>query len=1419
MQDVALEFMTNRPMPCTCSEIDVDYNTVQRPTEAQLRWAYFHRSERVRETKDRIDRLMKFHSSDVDTNVGGDDGDISLLRSLLLERSPECDSAKLKAYLGIRQNRQGKWVRRHFSQSRFPKLASKQNYSKSDQLNWCESKHSVTSLRKHRKKKILVSKGRQAMLRVSARAYEERKNQLIPLPFTPATQSRNPDSTPIIHTNCAILPKRTTRKVIRNGYYIGPALASGEISNLALNGDYLGSFATSSWKTKARGRKDAITAESTALHCWRTCYGQALCFTYENEERICRFEQAYNAIVIATSANCEDDEESVSTRWLKAGGKRWTRDPNISPALSIDGRRYDDLQRTPTISLKQMNAPLHCNGHVNGENNVEIYDQAVTWLTHVSRPSSVTSKNNSISDGPRGHCIERKLTNIDATVQEIEKVPHQDLMRKLQAIAHASPASAKYQSMQSKIKCMEGDGIAIVGNTQEGEIRANLPNTGVCDCPISYQIETDRGNPKLTHIDTTPSACSPPFAGVENETIKLNHHFNDSCLKYHGVMNTIFHSAEAMKKRRDNHSQFPTKREIQGNVTVLEETESETNRVLAHSDFLRNGGGCVDSGFVGTGQTEVNHFCKNDELSTNQDYRSDVLFHSIRDSSDLNIATFVKGSLVTCMLDPSAIDLDSTESDAGIDEVQCASQGHSMPMSPSVITRRYQQALNAIVAQNWNQVSYLINASPWLLEMKDVRNDQNLVHSLSLFGGGQNVAEFVGSLEKIQPLPKQLLQSIIAYEPHVVHKLDIEGNLPLHMAAASGNIIMIRELGQRFSGAASVQNHSGLLPLHLAIMSCAFPPTHCQSVERIISLFPGAVFVKDNDGNTPLHVAAGTLRGNVGAHIIHQLVKGCHTLMLENSVFFERHSVREKITINADATTGNFPGDLQADPNFYIATNNEGETPLTRAIKSLAGRQVIEAFLETGGQLAALGTDSFSRNALHLALDKEFHDSAVVLSILKSTPITATIADGNGMLPIQLARMNSLQHEIILAIAVLDLPIDLGAKQAVIERYGFGASWWYLLCESDDMYVGAVTKILSLCSHPQKIALCLTEKGSGHGSKIAVTCATPLCKMELRRSLRVFGRFEVVGGEKKSHVFSRHVQRFDAIDYGTHEKPIQDGKKVDLVCYTDAKVYTRDAKHLHRCLLDTKLFEEMSYFTAAEIEANSPCGVAIQYCVAVNKSMMSLANVVAGMPNYHRYRSDSTILGRYFGKSRSIIRPIAQALTQMHAIDIIHGLVDSNHIGKFGGRWKILGLPGSIIRGENFAPCRLGLHSPPEAFVLAHSKRSRGFSHTSFAPSVKAEPSVDVWAFGKLMYEVLVGESLFMVFSDNDNFCASRCILTWNDENLKKVSNKLLDERIGSTGVDLISCCLCPKKSARTKSMSDILQHPFWRDENAFNLS
>ena len=84
------------------------------------------------------------------------------------------------------------------------------------------------------------------------------------------------------------------------------------------------------------------------------------------------------------------------------------------------------------------------------------------------------------------------------------------------------------------------------------------------------------------------------------------------------------------------------------------------------------------------------------------------------------------------------IDTDNTTSDISEsnDEELMKLRMGSLMLSPTVITQRYQQAVAAIEARNWDQVTYIINANPWLAEMSDLRNNQYLLHKLALYGAG-----------------------------------------------------------------------------------------------------------------------------------------------------------------------------------------------------------------------------------------------------------------------------------------------------------------------------------------------------------------------------------------------------------------------------------------------------------------------------------------------------------------------------------------------------------------------------------------------------------------------------------------------------------------------------------------------------------
>lgn len=1168
----------------------------------------------------------------------------------------------------------------------------------------------------------------------------------------------------------------------------------------------------------------------------------------EEEERIRRFEEAYRAIMLATYQD-NDEATIISSEWINSGGKRWSRDPNISSAVSVDGRVYDDLQRGPTVSRRGMLSSPDIFGNLRCRE--PLLDRGATWMVHVPRvkPSKTeTVKDKDETSSPsRGRGSQReknnrnvllspcqkKLSDIEQRVQKSAIRPKLDLAQNRKAVAQGP--NEGHSKMVSNIQQSK----ATLGVT--AETSSSKPpgcNNSVRQASISEVCTTPSqsttkatGKTKSCHdnTDVTPqstvrtSTLRRLFSGITDtpDNSKLN---TPDAVKRTGVkvMREMFEnqhksSSEARSPRSDPIASI-FGRQSRSSVE-FKHAQPKSGETLA-TPVGSFGPGRSSPSFLARVRDTFTVDSDEPENDSGSNRQSDTQEFNIQSSDPpdamsatlrkLDVTNLIRYSL-SQKEDGSIIDTDGTATDitGGFDEKYHMDEMGSLLMSPALLTKRYIQALEAIEQHNWEQVSYLINADPWLMEMKDLRNDQYLLHALALFGAGQHDEDD----ETVHPAPRELIEAMLEHDPYVVHKLDNEGNLPLHMAAASGNITMIRELGLRFPSAASVQNHDGFLPLHLAIMSCALFPTGEQAVSLILALFHGGVCVKDNEGNIPLHTAARTLKGDVGVDVIHQLMSVCNKLARENPIELKesmggnvkKPKYFDDTATTITTTTGPFTDtsgleDCLTGSLFCVAKNNSGDTPLAIAIKSLAGWQVIEALLNTnGGYLAVFEKNSAAQTALHLALEIDFNDASVVLAILKAAPSAAPIADGAGVIPIQLACTNCLPREIILAISIIDLPIDLGARQEEVLRNGFGASWWFLVCESDDRYVDIVTEILLMCSHPQKTALCLTRATHYGSNKTVISCATQQCKLALLSSLRFLGRFEFSEDEERGFRTPDFIQQFKATDFGTQEHPLDKERKVSLRCYMNDVEYIRETRHLNQIYLPENLFEDLEFFSLDEDESITPEDIQVKHCVSMATPSMTLARVVAGMPKDHEYRKDANSLGRYCGKVKHVLLQTAKALSHLHESAIVHGSVDSYHIGKFKDGWKLTGLLDSVAQQCKLPSRLVGLHCPPEAYSNDSST---------------ASPAHDVWSFGKLMYEVFVGESLFAPFQEEGREHIT--IISWNERHQSVIADELFGARVGSTGIDLITRCLYATVEDRLGSMTFVLQHPFWKDENAF---
>ena len=355
-------------------------------------------------------------------------------------------------------------------------------------------------------------------------------------------------------------------------------------------------------------------------------------------------------------------------------------------------------------------------------------------------------------------------------------------------------------------------------------------------------------------------------------------------------------------------------------------------------------------------------------------------------------------------VEQGVIDTDGTTSDAsysGMDPTLLA----SLMLSPDILQKRLHQAVSAIEGKHWDQVKYLLSANPWLAEMCELTTNQYLLHKISFFGASA---------------PKELCAHLIEMFPSAVYKFDQDGNVPLHLAAAAGHLKMIRMLGEKFESGASIRNEDGMLPLHFTIASYADfegsydddnedenQPSPMRVIKTMLTFFPTAVAIGDNDGNLPIHVAAECLHGGFGVDVIYILLDEADRQLKDPYGARFYNKVKLEDIVNDDISGSTIPADgetassTEEDIHCNMVKNDFGETPLLAAVRSRQGWDVIEALVSgPGGYKAALYEDSEKNNVLHLLLG-EYQNPAAALSILKIVPETATMRNKDGMLPIE----------------------------------------------------------------------------------------------------------------------------------------------------------------------------------------------------------------------------------------------------------------------------------------------------------------------------------------------------------------------------------------------------------------------------------
>ena len=437
----------------------------------------------------------------------------------------------------------------------------------------------------------------------------------------------------------------------------------------------------------------------------------------------------------------------------------------------------------------------------------------------------------------------------------------------------------------------------------------------------------------------------------------------------------------------------------------------------------------------------------------------------------------------------------------------------------------------------------------------------------------------------------------------------------------------------------------------------------------------------------------------------------------------------------------------------------------------------------------------------------------------------------------QIACMQCPVPELILALVLVDLPIDLDRPKDIKFRDGFGASWWYVACECDDFYSDIVGEVVSLCSYSQVEALSTwTNKSQGS----LLDRATPKSRAILSSVLRFAGRFEIVGSRPSFEDVALCMEEYHALDYGPLNDPLVDGRRVLLRCFTSESAYRNEviavqltsewtcvmqalSSHskcaslllyywllqtavLQDLIADQSSFEDIVAFTIdASGQCRFPRSALQRFFIAIERPDLTLSGVVRGMLGHHDCQNDMNVRQRYTIKVFSVLRRIAKCLQRLHGQGFVHGDICLSNCGKFDGEWKLSDVLGAQRIGLPIEKDRLSSSAPPEAV--------EGQSGVAvFRSDLLAHPSLDSWAFGKLAFEVIVGDKLIEfdkslpVDADHaslDNLC------NWSQSNVQHACQTL--ERFGvvDAAISMIAGCLSPNADTRP-CMGDILNSPGW---------
>ena len=739
-----------------------------------------------------------------------------------------------------------------------------------------------------------------------------------------------------------------------------------------------------------------------------------------------------------------------------------------------------------------------------------------------------------------------------------------------------------------------------------------------------------------------------------------------------------------------------------------------------------------------------------------------------------------------------------------------------------------QQLFNYIGDDNWYMVEKMLHKNPLLVEEADPATGELPLHKIV-----EHASSWTLLIDMILTL----------YPKAVVHK-DFAGQLPIHHAAHADNLTALEIIYESYRNGAKDADESGCYPIHVAAVSGSI-----ESIKYLTMKVPDSVHTVTSGGSSlPLHLACKEY-SSVG--VITSLLRTSYHFSLasqndENGELPLHLLLRCGAEVDVVAVKTLLTCHLKA-----VGTRDEaGDTPLHIALKNNCKPAVVETLLShfPGSSVVM---DGEGHSPLFLALSNSAEDETSV-ALIKYAPQMVTLKDDRtAKLPIEVATENQLSLFIVYRLLKQDMPIDL-KERVQVRLIPHHYSWNHILLDVGDRYYQVVSKILQQCTQPQVLALAHVEDSKG---QIALASATPICRHEIRVMLRLFNTLELV---KQRPAFTNGASDTEIFYALRYEPPPEqsdlfstdyDGKEADAEDFTEdwdddlSQISSASRVAMNEEEANLSVAEKLKLIRNEKgqhvIAKITPRSDIVERELKIRKDFNLSRHYVPSVISVHHtvhhgaYQSasaeaaycitmegaDSTIehqmldyrrAGKAFPASE--LKRVGVSLLHLHENGLVHTDFGPQSVGKFGPLFKLLGVGGCVAIGGETDP-KHGIYHPPESISVETVEVDGKERKTAKVVSVTASDALDIWAFGNMVYEAMVGTPLSAYSHRGQRVKSSNLakIAKWDDHSLQRAL-RFVDAE-DTLVRDVISKFLHPDPAQRFQSIREAIADPFFNTD------